>query len=120
MEVPLGETDLEPVGVDVDAKREETEALEARYGNVDIEDAIDRESIDPLTFDNLKDEGAGGSGGSKVETLLGGVMKRAGDSSTSTQEVYVVALWPRTSAGTCAWIEVNLVGIQDLANNPPP
>jgi hypothetical protein len=41
LEVPLGEEDLEPVGVDVDAKREETDALVFRYGRVDVEDAMD-------------------------------------------------------------------------------
>lgn len=38
---PLGETDLEPVGVEVEAKREETDALEALYGNVETDDVID-------------------------------------------------------------------------------
>src|SRR6187402_3491429 len=80
---PLGETDLEPVGVDVDAKREETDALDARYGNVDIEDAIDCVSVEPLIFGSLNEEGpVGGSGGSKGEALLEGVMKTNEGSST--------------------------------------
>lgn len=62
---PFGEADLEPVGVDVEAKREETEALEARYGRVDTEDAKDCESTDPLTFGSLNGEGP--VGGSKGE-----------------------------------------------------
>jgi len=54
--VPLGETDLEPVGVEVDAKRDETEALEFRYGSVDIEEDIDCEYKDPRSFGSLNKE----------------------------------------------------------------
>jgi hypothetical protein len=36
----LGDTDLD-AGVDVDAKREDTDAFAFRYGRVDIEDAMD-------------------------------------------------------------------------------
>jgi len=65
---PLGETDLDPVGVDVEANREDTEAFELRYRSVDIEEVIDCESIEPLIFGNLNGEGPGaGSGGSKGE-----------------------------------------------------
>jgi len=38
---PFGETDLETDGVEVDAKRDETEAFDVRYGKVDIEEASD-------------------------------------------------------------------------------
>jgi hypothetical protein len=71
---PLGETDREPEGVDVDAKRDETEAFEARYGREDIEEAIDWLS---LVLGSLNAGGAlvGGAGGSNGEALLGGVMK---------------------------------------------
>lgn len=70
---PLGETDLDPDGVDVEAKREETEAFEVRYGSVDIEDAIDCGS-EPLIFGNLNEEApSGGSGDSKGEALGGGM-----------------------------------------------
>jgi hypothetical protein len=82
---PLGETDLDPDGVDVDAKREETEAFEVRYGSVDIEDAIDCGS-DALSFGNLSEEELdGGSGDSKGEAL-GGVMKTNRRSSAGVED----------------------------------
>ncbi len=56
MPSPLGETDLEPDGVDVEANREDTEAFEALYGNVDIEEAIDCASGPPLIFGSLNEE----------------------------------------------------------------
>jgi hypothetical protein len=56
----------------VEAKREDTEALVARYGRVDIEEAIDMESA-PLVFGSLKDGVLEASGGSKGEAF-GGVM----------------------------------------------
>ena len=60
--------------MDVDAKRDETEAFEARYGREDIEEAIDWLS---LGLGSLNAGGAlvGGAGGSNGEALLGGVMK---------------------------------------------
>jgi hypothetical protein len=65
--VPLGEADLEPMGEEVDAKREETEAFEVRYGKEDIEEAINWASVEVLTLGNLNEEaplnGAGGSAG---------------------------------------------------------
>jgi hypothetical protein len=73
--VPLGETDLEPVGVEVDAKRDETEALEFRYGSVDMEEDIDCVSREPRSLGSLNEEEPGGSVGSKAEALLGDVMK---------------------------------------------
>jgi hypothetical protein len=63
------------VGVEVDANREETEALEFRYGSVDTEDAIDCVSMEPRSFGSLNEEEPGGSAGSKAEALLGDVMK---------------------------------------------
>ena len=38
---PLGETDREPEGVEVDAKREETEAFDTRYGREETDEVID-------------------------------------------------------------------------------
>jgi hypothetical protein len=60
--------------MDVDAKRDDTEAFEVRYGREDIDEAIDRLS---LVLGSLKEGGAlvGGAGGSKGKALLGGVMK---------------------------------------------
>lgn len=55
MPTPLGDADLEPVGVEVDAKREETEALEPLYGRLAIEEAMDGESC-PRIFGNLNGE----------------------------------------------------------------
>lgn len=77
MPAPLGETDREPEGVDVDAKRDDTEAFEALYGREDIEEAIDWLS---LVLSNLNEGGAlvGGAGGSNGEALLGAVMKDGG------------------------------------------
>lgn len=75
MPVPLGETDLEPEGVEVEANRDETEAFEFRYGSVDIEEDIDCMSIEPRSFGSLKEEEPGGSAGSKAEAWLEGVMK---------------------------------------------
>jgi hypothetical protein len=77
---PLGEADLETEGVDVEANRDDTEALEDRYGSEDIEEATVWLSI---VLGNLN-EGvalvAGGAGGSNDETFLGDVM-RVGDDS---------------------------------------
>ena len=72
--MPLGETDREPEGVEVDAKRDETEAFEARYGSEDMDEAIDWLS---LVFGSLNAGGAlvSGAGGSNSEALVGGVMK---------------------------------------------
>jgi hypothetical protein len=71
--------------VDVDAKREETEAFEVRYGSVDIEDAIDCGS-DALILGNLSEEELdGGSGDSKGEAL-GGVMKTNRRSSAGVED----------------------------------
>lgn len=50
---PLGEPDLEPDGVDVEAKREETEAFETRYGREDIEEAMECESTEALILGSL-------------------------------------------------------------------
>jgi hypothetical protein len=76
LEVPLGEADLEPVGVDVDAKREETDALAFRDGKVDIEDVNDWASVLILALGSLTVGAPGDSGGSKGgESFCGGVMK---------------------------------------------
>lgn len=58
----------------VDAKRDDTETFEARYGNEDIEEVIDWLS---RVFGSLNDGGAlvGGAGGSNGEASLRGVMK---------------------------------------------
>lgn len=58
---PLGDTDLDPDGVDVDAKRDETDALELRYGNVDVEDDMDWGS-GPRSLGNLNGEAMLGFG----------------------------------------------------------
>lgn len=71
--LPFGETDRDPTGVEVEAKREETEAFEVRYGKVDMEDAIDCPSA-PLVLGNLRDGVLEGSGVSKGEAF-GDVMK---------------------------------------------
>ena len=63
------------MGVDVDANKEETEALEFRYGRVDIEEAIDCVSREPRSLGSLKEEEPGGSAGSRGEALLEDVMK---------------------------------------------
>lgn len=60
---PLGETDLDPVGVVVDAKRDETEALVPRNGRLDTEDARDWESS-PLTLGSLRGDAMVEAGGS--------------------------------------------------------
>jgi len=53
----------------VEAKREETDAFDARYGRVDIEFAIDRTSA-PLVFGSLKEGAFEEPGVSKGEALL--------------------------------------------------
>lgn len=79
MPTPLGDTDLEPDGVDVDAKREETDAFVVRNGKVEMDDDSDWVSIAPLVFGSLRDEEASGwSEGSKGEAWLEGVMKTCG------------------------------------------
>jgi hypothetical protein len=72
----VGETGLEPEGVDVEAKRDETEALEALYGKEDTEDTIDCASVDIRAFGLLSDIGlVTDSGGLKGVALLEGVIK---------------------------------------------
>jgi len=101
---PLGDTDREPVGVDVDANKDETEEFEARYGRVDTEDV--RVSVDALIFGNLREAvPEGGSGGSKGEALLRGVMKTSTGMLQGVRSVRFVAQWPGACAATCAWIE---------------
>lgn len=58
--------------MDVEAKRDDTEAFDVRYGREDIEEAIDGS----LILGNLSEGGAlvGGAGGSKGYAWLGGVM----------------------------------------------
>lgn len=53
----MGETGLEPEGVDVEANKDETEALEALYGRDDTEDTIDCASADIRAFGLLNDIG---------------------------------------------------------------
>ena len=56
VEVPLGDTDLDPISVDVEAKSEDTEGLEARNGKEDTEDAIDSLPPDARFLGNLREE----------------------------------------------------------------
>jgi hypothetical protein len=73
---PLGETDREPDGVEVEAKREDTEAFEALYGSEDIEEATDWLS---RVLGSLREGGAlfGVTEGSE-EASSGGGMKNDG------------------------------------------
>jgi hypothetical protein len=71
----LGETDLEPEGVEVDANRDETDAFLCRYWSVDTEDDSGCVSMEPRSFGSLNEEEPGGSVGSKGEALLEDVMK---------------------------------------------
>jgi hypothetical protein len=67
------------VGVDVDAKREETDALFVRNGKVEMDDDNDWVSTTPLVFGSLRgEEPRGFSDDSKGEALLEGVMKTSG------------------------------------------
>jgi hypothetical protein len=59
---PLGDTDLDPVGVVVEAKRDDTEALEPRYGKLAIEDATEGASC-ARSFGNLIGDAMIDSGG---------------------------------------------------------
>jgi hypothetical protein len=71
--------------VEVEAKREETEAFEVRYGSVDIEDAIDCGS-NPLIFGNLNGEEPNGGSGDSKGAALGGVMKTNRWSSAGVED----------------------------------
>ena len=62
MPAPLGEADLEPVGVEVEANREETDAFEPLYGRLEIDEAIDWGSW-PLIFGSLSGEAMMNTGG---------------------------------------------------------
>jgi hypothetical protein len=65
--------------VDVDAKREETDAFVVRNGKVEMDDDTDWVSTAPLVLGSLRDEEPRGcSEGSKDEALLEGVMKTSG------------------------------------------
>jgi hypothetical protein len=72
--------------VDVEAKREDTDALEARYGKVDIEFAIDWPSA-PLTLGSLKEGGLEESGVSKGEALL--VVMKTSECAVENQKISV-------------------------------
>lgn len=99
---PLGETDLEPEGVEVEAKRDETDALEALYGNVDTEEVIDWVSREPRIFDILSEEGAKEwSGCSKGAAWLGDVMKTTERASVAVRLYCLVGPQPLPSAATC-------------------
>ena len=58
----------------MEAKRDEIDALDERYGNDDMEEVINGLS---RVFGNLNEGDAlvGGAGGSNRESLAGGVMK---------------------------------------------
>jgi hypothetical protein len=119
--VPFGETDLEPVGVEVEAKREDTDAFEARYGKLDVEEAIERGSP-PLILGSLKDgvlEGLGRSMGG----AFGDVMNVDGGAPGRRPLSQVEPLQPWLCPAPCGWIESNRYSIvreaeivQDLAS----
>lgn len=88
----------------MEANRDETEAFEARYGRVDIEDA--KVSVDARIFGSLREAAPeGGSGGSKGEAWLRGVMKTSTGSCPQVKRFRFVAQWLGACAATCAWIE---------------
>ena len=62
MPAPLGEADLEPVGVEVEANKEETDTFDPLYGKLEIDEAIDWGSW-PLIFGSLNGEAMANSGG---------------------------------------------------------
>jgi len=59
---PLGDTDLEPLGVEVEAKSDDTEALTPRYGRLATDDAIDGASF-PRVFGSLSGDAIVAAGG---------------------------------------------------------
>jgi hypothetical protein len=75
LEAPLGEADREPVVADVEAKREETDALGFRYGRVAVEDATDRCSVLGRILGGFMAGVLDGSAGSNGASLFGSVMK---------------------------------------------
>ena len=87
MLVPFGEPDLEAVGVDVDANREDMDALDARYGRVAIEEAMESAS---LVFGSLRAGALEGSRNSMSEALL--VVMKASGCSADDQKERIVAL----------------------------
>lgn len=85
VEAAFGEIDLESAIADVDAKREETDALGLRYGRVAIEDATDCGSVLVRATGGRTVGAIDGPGGSKGESLWGGVMESGEFSEGPTQ-----------------------------------
>jgi len=106
--VPLGETDLEPVGVEVDANRDETEALEFRYGSVDIgmPSIVCRGNLGALAASMKRSPGG--------RRLEGGRMaERCHEDQRLIFrgiERCCVAQWPETCAATCELLQSGLLG----------
>ena len=73
--VSFGETERDPaIGVEVEAKREETEPLDVRYGSVDIEEA--KEGPPSLCRAlGRRREGVWEESGVDIGESLGGVIK---------------------------------------------
>lgn len=75
LEAPLGEADLEPAVADVEAKREETEALGFRYVRLAVEDAIDGGSVPGRVRGGFMVGVLEDPGGSKGDSSFEDVMK---------------------------------------------
>ena len=94
VEAPLGETDLESAVADVEAKREETDALGFRYGRLAIEDATDCGSVLGRGTGGLMVGVLDDPGGSKGESVCEGVMESGEFSENSNKGAVSVALRP--------------------------
>ena len=71
--------------VDVDAKRDETEGLEVRYGKLDVDDAMDRVSAEILVLGSFKEEVFVALSDSNGTPLLRGVMNTKRRSSSQSR-----------------------------------
>lgn len=96
---PFGETDLDPEGVDVEAKREDTDEFDVLYAKFDTEDAIDFESP-PLVFGSLKDGVLEASGRSRCGAF-GDVMNAGGTASKKDKRSQFETLPPKMCPAPC-------------------
>lgn len=75
VEAPLGDIDRDSAVAEVEAKRDETDALGFRYGRLAVEDANDCGSVWGRVTRGLRVGVLDDPGGSNGESLCGGVME---------------------------------------------
>ena len=101
VEAPLGDIDRDSAVAEVEAKRDETDALGFRYGRVAVEDANDSGSVWGRITLGLRVGVLDDPGGSNGESLCGGVMDSGGFSESSNKGPVSIALRPSVFVAPC-------------------